>query len=292
MLLESESVLKNIKSRVWAFDAEWVPDPLAGRLVYDLPDPAGSPETVMQRMWQKGGATAEDPTPFLKTVLCRVVSVAAMERRVEADGSVVLNLMSLPNASEGAEGATEAEILSTFLTAIGEHRPQLVGFNSIDSDLQIMVQRAVILGLQAARFAERPDKPWEGIDYFARGSDWNIDLQQLLGGWGKTVPSLHELAVQSGIPGKLDVGGNQVAQLWLSGHQREIVRYNEFDAVTTYLLWLRVAHFSGHFSAGEYAEDQKRVRDLLEEKARSESGAHFSKYLKEWDRLEAIVASR
>ena len=119
-----------------------------------------------------------------------------------------------------------------------------------------------------------------------------LNLKQLLGSWGKTVPSLHELAVQSGIPGKLDVDGNQVARLWLSGLQREIVRYNEFDAVTTYLLWLRVAHFSGHFSEGEYAEEQQRVRDLLEENARSESGAHFGKYLKEWDRLEAIVASR
>ncbi|NRA03670.1 MAG: 3'-5' exonuclease [Myxococcales bacterium] len=285
-------MLKNVKTRVWAFDAEWVPDPLAGCLVYDLPDPAGSPEAVMQAMWQKGGATEEDPTPFLKTVLCRVVSIAALERRVDADGSVALKLTSLPHASEGAGDASEAEILSTFLNAVGQHRPQLVGFNSIDSDLQIMVQRAVILGLQAARFAQRPNKPWEGIDYFARGSDWNVDLKQLLGSWGKTVPSLHELAVQSGIPGKLDVDGNQVARLWLSGLQREIVRYNEFDAVTTYLLWLRVAHFSGHFSEGEYAEEQQRVRDLLEENARSESGAHFGKYLKEWDRLEAIVASR
>ena len=149
-MLELWQVLKNVKTRVWAFDAEWVPDPLAGRLVYDLPDPAGPPEAVMQAMWQKGGATAEDPTPFLKTVLCRVVSIAALERRVDSDGSVVLNLMSLPHASAEADGASEAEILSTFLTAIGEHKPQLVGFNSIDSDVQIMLQRAVILGLQAA----------------------------------------------------------------------------------------------------------------------------------------------
>lgn len=291
-LVVSGSVIKNVKTRVWAFDAEWVPDPLAGRLVYDLPDPAASPEALMQAMWRKGGATEEDPTPFLKTVLCRVVSIAALERRVHDDGAVTLNLMSLPHTLDEDASTSEEEILSTFLNAIGEHKPQLVGFNSVDSDLLIMTQRAVILGIRAARFAQRPDKPWEGIDYFARGSDWNVDLKQTLGGWGKGVPSLHELAVQSGIPGKMDVDGNLVAKLWLSGRHREIVDYNEFDAVTTYLLWLRVAHFAGHFSAGEYAEEQQRVRDLIEGRAGSEEGAHFAKYLEEWDRLAAIVAAR
>jgi predicted PolB exonuclease-like 3'-5' exonuclease len=61
-----------------------------------------------------------------------------------------------------------------------------------------------------------------------------VDLKRILGGFGRAVvPSLHESATLSGIPGKLDVDGNQVAELWLQGKLREIVDYNQFDALTT-----------------------------------------------------------
>ena len=36
-------------------------------------------------------------------------------------------------------------------------------------------ERTVVGISSAPGFCARPDKPWEGIDYFARGSDWNID---------------------------------------------------------------------------------------------------------------------
>ena len=35
------------------------------------------------------------------------------------------------------------------------------------------------------------------------------------------------------------------------------------DALTTYLLWLRTAHFAGHFSDEAHAAEVERVRDLL-----------------------------
>jgi len=284
-------VIKNVQSRVWAFDVEWVPDPLAGRLLYDVPASASGPAEIMQAMWQAGGATPEDPTPFLKTVLCRIVSIAAVERRVHSDGQILLNLMSLPRNVDDPEQTPETQVVGKFLDALGECRPQLVGFNSIPSDLKILVQRGLILGLRAEGFCQRPDKPWEGIDYFARGSEWNVDLKDILGGFAKVVPSLHELAVQSGIPGKMDVDGNQVAQLWLDGELRRIVQYNEFDALTTYLLWLRLAHFAGHFTHDEYAAEQQHVRDLLESERKHPERAHLGLYLEEWDRLHTVTRS-
>ncbi|MEE8557499.1 MAG: hypothetical protein V3T14_06390 [Myxococcota bacterium] len=284
-------MLRSVHERVWAFDVEWIPDPLAGRLVYNLPDSLTSPEEIMREMWRKGGATEKDPTPFLKTVLCRVVSVAAVERRVLDDGTIALTLMSLPrNPGDLAEQA-EAHVVGTFLHALGEYRPQLVGFNSVDSDLKILTQRGFVLGLEAGRFCARPDKPWEGTDYFARSSEGNLDLKTILGGWGKAVPSLHELAVQSGIPGKMEVDGNQVASLWLAGELDRIVQYNQFDALTTYLLWLRLAHFAGQFDDGAYAEEERRVRDLIEDRIETEGDAHLATYLEEWDRLRTLVAS-
>jgi predicted PolB exonuclease-like 3'-5' exonuclease len=284
-------MFRRVENRVWAFDVEWVPDPLAGRLLYDVPDSVTSLEEVMRAMWREGGATEEDPTPFLKTVLCRIISIAAVERRVANDGSVALRLTSLPHEPDDPAQCAESSVVGTFLEALGRHRPQLVGFNSIDSDLKILVQRGVVLGLHAGEFSARPTRPWDGVDYFSRASDWNVDLKELLGGWGKSVPSLHELAVQSGIPGKMDVDGNQVSELWLSGQLASVVRYNEFDALTTYLLWLRVAHFGGHFTSAAYAEEQDRVRELLETETKRPERSHLLRYLEEWERLRRAIGS-
>jgi predicted PolB exonuclease-like 3'-5' exonuclease len=149
----------------------------------------------------------------------------------------------------------------------------------------------VLLGLSAPGFCTRPDKPWEGIDYFARGSDWNVDLKEILGGYGIVNPSLHEVAVQCGIPGKMEIDGNAVAQLWLDGEVKKIVRYNEFDALTTYLVWLRVAHFAGHFTLREYDEEAQRVTEMIDAEAAA-GRTHLAEYLDEWNRLRELVATR
>lgn len=284
-----QAMLRTIKRRVWAFDVEWVPDPVAGRVLYDLPDSVTDPRAILETMWREGGASEENPRPFLKTVSCRIVSIAVVERRLRADGGVALSLLSLPRNPSSPDEARESHIVDTFLRAVGDHHPQLVGYNSLGSDLKILVQRAVVLGLDAPRFCERPDRPWEGVDYFARDGEWSVDLMELLGGRGRALPSLHEVATLSGIPGKLDVEGRQVAELWLDGELERIVAYNQCDALTTYLLWLRVAHFAGRFSTAEYGEEQRRVRELLVTEGKPPGRAHLERYRAEWERLAARV---
>ena len=87
-------MIKLVKDRVWAFDIEWVPDPVAGRVLHGLT--GASDREAMEALWRAGGASTEDPTPFIKTVLCRIVSIAAVERLMRGAGDVVVNLMSLP----------------------------------------------------------------------------------------------------------------------------------------------------------------------------------------------------
>jgi predicted PolB exonuclease-like 3'-5' exonuclease len=180
---------------------------------------------------------------------------------------------------------SEAHILGTFLNAVGTHKPQLVGFNSQAADLKILIQRAVANGIQAEEFCRRPSKPWEGVDYFARASDWNVDLLEILGGWGKSTPSLHEMVTVSGIPGKISLEGHQVAPLWLKGEMGKIIAYNEFDTLTTYLLWLRLAHFGGFFTSEQYACEQELLRQFLSREAESPDRSHLRDYLNEWEEL-------
>lgn len=279
-------MFKMVNKLVWAFDAEWIPDPRSGRLLYDL-GPEVTDAQVMQEMWKQGGAKEEDPQPYLKTIQCRLVSIAAVQRHAHADGRVTLTLLSLPKEPKTDGG--EAEIISRFLNALGDRQPQLVGYNSLAADLRILTQRGICLGLRAPKFAHRPAKPWEGVDYFARGGDWHIDLKDYAApGWGQGTPSLHELAVLSGIPGKMDVAGHEVPQMWLDGRLEEIIAYNERDALTTYLVWLRMAHFAGLFTTMEYELEQKRTREMIT--AEAEKKPHLLEYLIAWERLASLAA--
>jgi len=279
-------MFKSVSSNVWAFDCEWAPDPQAGRTLYGLPPDLPDTEVVVE-MWKRGGATDEDPMPFLKTVLCRVVSIAAVQRIVRGE-KTELRLLWLPRRADDEKQADEATLIGTFLDAIGKARPQIVGYNSQSSDLKILVQRGVIHGLRQPEFCRRPDKPWEGTDYFARGSEASIDLMDILSGWGRSTLSLHEIATLSGIPGKFETAGEQVATLWLGGRLRDIVQYNCFDALTTYLLWLRMAHFAGHFTSEQYEEEQEHVRQLIMTETEKPDGEYLEKYFDEWQRLQEL----
>ncbi|MCU0647176.1 MAG: 3'-5' exonuclease [Gemmatimonadaceae bacterium] len=276
-------MLKKVFDEVWAFDAEWVPDPVTGRRTYGLPADM-SDDDVLAHMYREGGATEENPRPFLKTMVCRVVSVAALIRKAHG-GTVKLSLLALPKPDDGM--GTEASVIERFLSGVGKTRPQLVGFNSIDADLVILSQRALVHRLSIPKFAARPNKPWEGADYFANGSDYNVDLKKEMSAWGKGTPSLHEAATACGIPGKMGTTGLDVADMWRDGEIRKIVAYNECDAITTYLLWLRCALLGGHVTPEGHAAEEAQLEHFLEDRAQRADGAHLGEFLTAWRALRA-----
>ena len=268
---------KIIADNVVVFDVEWVPDPASGRRIYKVPDTASDDE-VLEVMWREGGATPEDPRPYLKTVMCRIVSIAAVVRKKVRDG-VTLQLVSLPRLHDGVQ--PEGEIIRQFLEAVGSKGAQLVGFNSWNADLPILYQRALANRITVPTFCHRPDKPWEGADYFARFSDYNIDLKNELGGFGKASPSLHELASSLGIPGKLGTDGSDVVNLWRSGEIRKIFEYNQFDAISTYLVWLRSAYFSGRLTEHAFVHEEQLLERLLHQEIEGGS-EHLRQFLETW----------
>lgn len=279
-------MFKSVAEKVFAFDLEWVPDPVTGRAAYGLPAEMTDGE-VVEEMWSEArGDDDKPPRPYLKTVLCRIVSIAAVMRVRRGDGSASVILHSLPEDPTGP--ASEAEMIRRFLDRVGKDKPQIVGYNSGGSDLPILLQRGVALGVRAADFARRPNKPWEGTDYFPRYGDDHIDLMDVLGGSGRGRPSLHELATASGIPGKMETEAMEVVDHWFAGEYQKIAEYNRCDALTTYLLWLRTAHFAGHFSDEEYAAEEDRVRELLVSKSEEPGYAHLARYKEHWEELSGI----
>lgn len=283
-------VFKTIAPCLFSFDIEWIPDPLSAEILHGVSTegPQGA-EDAMKRLWAEAGATEEMPQPYLKTVLCRIVSIAGVFREV-SNGEPKLKLVSLPSDTGDSEKVKERSILQILLKAIGSRKPQLVGYNSHNADVPIIIQRSIVNGLFGEGMGERPDKPWEGVDYFAQSGDFNVDLAPILGRYAQT-PKLNEIATLCGIPGKVDTDGGSVSGMWLQGDLKGIVDYNEFDAITTHLLWARVAHFGGLLGDEAYEREQRLVRELLAQEIDA-GKSHFERYLVEWDRLQKLIAKR
>lgn len=279
-------MLKQVpQTHVWAFDAEWIPDPDTGRRVYASHlAPDATDEEVLRVMYEKGGATPENPQPFLKMVLCRVVSIAVLMRTRHADRRISHRLYSLPQPEDPI---SEGELLQRFLDALHQKNPQLVGFNSHSADIIIMAQRALVHHVHLPALVHRPAKPWDpGADYFGKGNLYHVDLKDEFSGWGKGTPSLHELACALRIPGKIaGMDGYQVAEYWREGRIAEIVQYNEWDAITTFLVWLRGALFAGHINPEEFIQEQEALRQYLEMEA-NKGSEHLRTYLNAWMALQ------
>jgi 3'-5' exonuclease len=278
---------QEIGERTWFFDLEWVPDAVAAKKLYDLPDSTTEIE-AMQVLWEKtNGYSADVPRPFVKYLLSRIVSIAFLARNVvfrDGKKQPEFRIHSLPKLPVDPAESSEAQIIEQFLHYAGKLQPQLVGFNSLESDLQVLIQRGLVNEVTAPAFANRPAKPWEGIDYFdSRNSEWHLDLVQRFSQRGGMTPKLNELAVLCGYPGKIDMAGDQVVDLWLEGDITRIVEYNQTDTFNTYLVWLRAAYFSGKLSEEEYITEQDAFREFLEVEAAEGGREHISKFLDMWE---------
>ena len=73
-------MFKKINQNIYAFNVECLPDANKVQRLYQFQDEMEDSD-IFQTMWDAGGANEEDPIPYLKTILCRVVSIAAVIRK-------------------------------------------------------------------------------------------------------------------------------------------------------------------------------------------------------------------
>lgn len=267
------------------FDMEWVPDANGARRLYDLSTETSEVD-AMQRLWENSPQYNADtnPRPFLKYMFSRVVSIAFLSRKpafVDGEQTAEFGLFSLP-ALPVEDMPEESPLIERFLYILGERCPQLVGYNSAASDIQVLIQRGMINEVAAGKFCERPDKPWEGNDYFRRwDNEDHLDMLKLFAGSSGMTPRLDEFAKLCGFPGKIDVKGDQVTDLWLDGNITKIVEYNQIDVLNTYLVWLRLVLFCGKIKEEEYVAETDAFRAFLESQA--QNGKPFiNDFLAKW----------
>ena len=148
--------------------------------------------------------------------------------------------------------------------------------------MQVLIQRGIINEVTAPAFCKRPPKPWEGLDYFdGRNSEGHLDVAKRFSG-GAMMPKLDEFAKLCGYPGKIDVKGDQVTDLWLERDITKIVEYNQIDVLNTYLVWLRMVHFTGQIGEEQYIEEQEQFRDFLITETQKPGKTFLTDFLAKW----------
>jgi predicted PolB exonuclease-like 3'-5' exonuclease len=160
-------------------------------------------------------------------------------------------------------------------------RPTLVSFNGRTFDLPLLELAAFRFGLPIpAWFALQAKSFEQPRNRF--NLDSHIDLQELLTNFGTSrfTGGLNLASNLLGKPGKMDVQGDMVQDLFDAGKVREINDYCRCDVLDTYFVFLRSRVLVGKLSLDEEQGIVAETKTWLAKRVK-ESPA-FAAYLQRW----------
>jgi len=160
-------------------------------------------------------------------------------------------------------------------------RPTLVSFNGRGFDLPLLELAAFRYGLSAPAWFHVAGKSYEQprTRYNVQS---HIDLCELLTNFGATrfTGGLNLAANLLGKPGKMDIQGNMVQDLYDAGRLAEINDYCRCDVLDTYFVFLRTRVLLGQLSLEAEQTIVAETREWLTQK--SEQIEAFRTYLERW----------
>lgn len=252
---------------VFVFDIETVPDVTAGRQLYDL---AGlSDKEVADVMFHK--RRQESGGEFLRLHLHRVIAISVALRTRDR-----FSVWSL-----GEPDSSEKELVERFYTGIEKYTPTIVSWNGKGFDLPVLHYRALVHGVNAARYWEtgENDNSFRWNNYLSRYHARHTDLMDVLAGYEmRAYAPLDEIATILGFPGKMGMSGAKVWDEYLAGNINGIRDYCETDVLNTYLVYLRFELMRGNLTSSEFEEECALVRNTLQ----AEDKQHFNQFLQNW----------
>jgi 3'-5' exonuclease len=160
-------------------------------------------------------------------------------------------------------------------------RPALVSFNGRGFDIPLLELAAFRYGLSipgwfqpGTRGSEQPRNRYN--------TQSHIDLCELLTNFGTTRfnSGLNLAANLLGKPGKMDIQGDMVQDLYDSGRLADINEYCRCDVLDTYFVFLRTRVLVGQLTLAEEHTIIQETKTWLEKKADQVKG--FRLYLEKW----------
>ncbi len=253
---------------VLVFDLETIPDVSGLRTLLDSDAALSDAEVAAQAFAARREKTGSD---FLQHHLHQVAAISCVFR--DDEGFRVRSLGSLDDA--------EPKLIQDFYRIVERYTPQLVSWNGGGFDLPVLNYRALIHGINAARFWEMgdEDRDFKWNNYLSRYHTRHLDLMDHLAMYtGRANAPLDDLAKLCGFPGKMGVDGSQVWSLYQEGRLQEIRDYCETDVVNTYLVYCRYQLLRGRLTRDAYDAEIALVRTSLQ----NIDAPHWRDYLSLW----------
>ena len=253
---------------VLVFDLETIPDVSGLRTLLGSDAALSDAEVAAQAFSARREKTGSD---FLQHHLHRVAAISCVFR--DDEGFRVRSLGSLDDA--------EPKLIQDFYRIVERYTPQLVSWNGGGFDLPVLNYRALIHGINAARFWEMgdEDRDFKWNNYLSRYHTRHLDLMDHLAMYtGRANAPLDDLAKLCGFPGKMGVDGSQVWSLYQEGRLQEIRDYCETDVVNTYLVYCRYQLLRGRLTRDAYDAEIALVRTSLQ----TIDAPHWRDYLSMW----------
>jgi 3'-5' exonuclease len=160
------------------------------------------------------------------------------------------------------EDYSEEALVRAFWQRVERFSGTLVTFNGRNFDLPVLELQALKYGCQAPRYfsGKARNRYMEEGHYDLYDFLTNYGVHRLRGGFNL-------LAKLVGLPGKMEIDGSMVQQLWQEGRLPTIHRYCRQDVIQTYFLFLRVELLRGRLTAVQYEDaliQTGRFREELE----------------------------
>ena len=159
--------------------------------------------------------------------------------------------------------------------------PTWVTFNGRTFDLPLMEHAAFRYGVSVPRWFNLAEKSYEQSRN-RYNLHTHVDVQEILTNYGATWfrGGLNLAAALLGKPGKMDVQGDMVYDLYCQGKIREINEYCRCDVLDTYFVFLRTCVLTGKLTLEQEHERVSAAKEMLE----SQSAEHpaYRSYLEQW----------
>jgi hypothetical protein len=266
--------------KLLVFDLETVPDITFAHKIWPETaemDAASTTEHIYAHFRAANPSGSEFPRPSFH----RIVAIGCLLADIEmVDGQETYHFRRLGCiGQEGENWDDEKALLSQWLD-FGTREPlRLISFNGRNFDIPVIKLRTLLHQLQAGWLFQRGDK-WS--NYNSRyDMVWHVDLADVMSDFGSfRGMKLDEVCTLAGLPGKLDIAGNKVYELYNDGKLNEIRDYCETDVLNTYLLYLKYQHLTGTLATESLAREEQAIREYCEaEKAKR---AHLGQFLNAW----------
>ncbi len=249
------------------FDCETVPDIELIRKNFDVKGDEFEAIRMALSEYEKNHGTTFLPLPYHK-----IVAISA----------VIADEFGNFERVNTIKGADERQMLEGFLNFIDRKNPKLVSYNGRAFDLPLMMLRAMKYNLSCPGYFEEDNKSlnknrWN--NYKSRYSEnFHADLLDSLGNYGAVRGmKLDTICQMAGIPGKYDVSGDMVLELYYKGELEKIYEYCESDVLNTYLLYLKYELLKGNLSFEDYINILDKMAPKIPDKGYREVFLDFIK---------------